>query len=453
MSEVIVSKFGGTSNSDAEAVAQCMELSRDSQVMVTSAPGKLNSLQLHGMSVPLGVPAEFFSKKVTDQLLIAHDFHMDTGEIPRHVLDSITARYRAIVEGLGISALQTDWLRDIAPRVETAAQSGQDYASMLGERLQSEVYRATGRELLDPSRAGTPILPRKPDAWKGWLQGAVEQGGQYVLPGNTWFDGNRLHTFSRGGSDISGALAAYAMSADAYRNMTDTPAQSADPRLVADPSRRRTITHLTYQEGRDLGRNGTGLLHPEAIIPLMGTGIPTEIRNTFDPTGQHTLYSDEVDHPERTGEVMAISLIPEVTVVTVHEPGMSESKGRIAALSARVAESGVSIIDIVGFGSDTELFIIEGKDREKVEASLHEETNSHGTVTGEDCSLVTLVGYQLKRRAFDIRVELSLNAGLGKEHWQSGSYWMEGEHSLRFTVGRDLAKEVVDKAHRCLLER
>jgi aspartate kinase len=452
MTEVIVSKFGGTSNADAAAVAQSAELGADSRVLVTSAPGKLSDAQLAAFSMPAGVSPEFFGSKVTDQLLAAHASYATTGEVPRYIQDSITARYAGIVSGLGIRALEDDWLRDIAPRLVTAAQFGEDYASMLGERLQAEVYRAMGWRLLDPARAGLPVLPRDRMAWRTWLGGSVASEAKHVLPGNTWSDGQRLHTFDRGGSDISGALASFAVYADVYRNMTDTPAQSADPRLIRDPARRRTISHLTYEEGRELGRNGTGLLHPEAIIPLMGTGITTEIRDTFDPNGQHTVYSDEVDDASRTGEVMAISLIPNTSVVTAYEPGMSESKGRIAALSAGVALAGVSVIDVVGSGSDTELFIVDAGDEKAVMASLAADINEQGKVSAEQWALITLVGYMLKRRASAIRRLLEEEAGLGEDYQRTDPYWLEGRHSLRFTVKRDEAAAVVDMAHACLIE-
>ncbi len=48
--------------------------------------------------------------------------------------------------------------------------------------------------------------------------------------------GRHIRTFSRGGSDITGALAAAALDADVYENWTDVSGfLMADPRIVDDP--------------------------------------------------------------------------------------------------------------------------------------------------------------------------------------------------------------------------
>ena len=50
-----------------------------------------------------------------------------------------------------------------------------------------------------------------------------------------------IKTFSRGGSDITGALAAAALGADVYENWTDVSGiLMADPRIVDDPGDRPT---------------------------------------------------------------------------------------------------------------------------------------------------------------------------------------------------------------------
>jgi aspartate kinase len=454
MLERTVIKFGGTSNSDAEAVERCRELATDHLIQVTSAPGILNDKQLDDfVDMPPNVPAEFLREKVTDQLLIGRSLYVSEGEIPKHVLDSLLARYASIVNGLGITSLKGEWLNGIPWRTQTAIHSGEDYASMLGERLQSEIYEAMGRRLLDPSTSGLNLAATNKANWRHWLKD-INPNQPSILPGNTWFDGERAYTFSRGGSDISGTLAAYAIRAYMNYNMSDTPAQSVNPRIITDPQRRRIIEHFTYEEGRELGRNGTGLLHPEAIVPLMGSGIPTTLGDTFDPKGPSTLYADEVDTEARTGRVIAISTIPDVLVVEVHEPGMSESAGRVAVLGTQLAKAHINAIDIVGHGSDRELFLVKEKAGSLAEQVLRSSVNSNATVSSEPCSLVTLVGYNLPRRALDIRVGLAQNAGLGKEYARGDHppHWIEGKHSLRFTVAKDQMEAVVDRAHAYLVE-
>jgi aspartate kinase len=60
----------------------------------------------------------------------------------------------------------------------------------------------------------------------------------------------RVHTFSRGGSDVTGSIIAAAAKADVYENWTDVSGfLVADPRIVSDPV---SINTITYRELREL---------------------------------------------------------------------------------------------------------------------------------------------------------------------------------------------------------
>ena len=74
-------------------------------------------------------------------------------------------------------------------------------------------------------------------------------GRRVVIPGfyGAMPDGS-VKTFTRGGSDITGALAAAALDADVYENWTDVSGfLMADPKIVQDP---RPIERITYAELR-----------------------------------------------------------------------------------------------------------------------------------------------------------------------------------------------------------
>ena len=59
-----------------------------------------------------------------------------------------------------------------------------------------------------------------------------------------------IRVLTRGGSDVTGALAAAALDADVYENWTDVSGiLMADPRIVDDPD---TIERITYNELREL---------------------------------------------------------------------------------------------------------------------------------------------------------------------------------------------------------
>ena len=96
-----------------------------------------------------------------------------------------------------------------------------------------------------------------------------------------------IKTFSRGGSDVTGAIVARAAGAELYENWTDVSGfLMADPRIVKRPKR---IHVITYRELRELSYLGAGVLHEDAIFPVRMAGIPINIRNTNEPDNAGTM--------------------------------------------------------------------------------------------------------------------------------------------------------------------
>jgi len=104
----------------------------------------------------------------------------------------------------------------------------------------------------------------------------------YVMPGFYGRDHHgKVKTFSRGGSDISGAVAARAAGAGLYENWTDVSGLlMADPRIVDSPCH---MDQVTYREIRELSYMGASVFHDEAILPVREAGIPINIKNTNRP--------------------------------------------------------------------------------------------------------------------------------------------------------------------------
>ena len=435
MSELIVAKAGGTSNCDASSVGLSLEWAEQSDVFVPSAPGRLA-----GEDNPNAA-------KVTDMLLAARWEHLTHGEVPAHLTDMITGRFVDILSGLGKSATQSLWLNNIAPRAQETARHGTDPISMLGERLIAEVYGMHGFTILDPGRA-TRDLGSDAEAWRGWLGRAFKPGEKYVLIGNTTRVSGQLKTFSRGGSDTSGGFAAYGIQADLNLNLTDGGAKSADPRLVAR-ERVRHLEHLLYVEGRELGRNGTGLVHPAAMVPLMRGNIPTEIRSTFDREAPYTVLDNDTHRAEkRAGRIAALSLMENVIVHRVHEPGMAEAVGRLAAFETALAEQGVAVIDSQGDGVDGQSYFVESADADRAAKALRAATKGGDIDSGDKISLVTLVGYMLEQRVIDNIFGLSLNSGMQGKFWQAKGYPLStGRHSLRVGVHPEDARDILRRIH------
>lgn len=276
-----VCKFGGTSMADAECIKKVMRIvERDVSraYVVVSAPGKRNKSDL----------------KITDALYSCYDA-LDTDGFDA-AFERVKRRFVDISEGLNLDLDISAILNDVRDGI--LRERSRDFAASRGEYLSAIILAAALRvpfvdagELIKFSCDGELLLDESLSLLKERLSG-VERA---VLPG---FYGSlpngKIKTFSRGGSDISGAIVASAVGADVYENWTDVNGfLSADPRVVPSP---RLIDCLSYNELRELSYMGAEVLHPEAIFPVRRAGIPINIKNTFDPSAPGTVIVSDVRH-------------------------------------------------------------------------------------------------------------------------------------------------------------
>jgi aspartate kinase len=113
-----------------------------------------------------------------------------------------------------------------------------------------------------------------------------------VVPGFFGYTENGdVCTFSRGGSDISGAIVAAGLKVDLYENFTDVDGIfAAHPGYIHQPE---SITQLTYREMRELAYAGFSVFHEEALMPSYRAKIPVVIKNTNNPSHPGTLITNE----------------------------------------------------------------------------------------------------------------------------------------------------------------
>ena len=119
---------------------------------------------------------------------------------------------------------------------------------------------------------------------------AVRGDSLYVVGGfYGGANGGGRCTFSRGGSDVSGAIFAAATNSQLYENWTDVSGVCvANPLKVSDVE---TVANISYNEMYLLSLAGAEVLHPNAIAPVEQMGIPIKIGNYLKPLGASTLVS------------------------------------------------------------------------------------------------------------------------------------------------------------------
>ena len=222
------------------------------------------------------------------------------GEDFSEEFEDIKSRYNEIIAGLGIELSLDDEFAIIEKNLKEKA--GKDYAASRGEYLNGIIMA----KYLDFAfvDAATVLFFDKDGVFDSEktnevLSKKLKKIDYAVIPGfyGAMPDGT-IKTFSRGGSDITGAIVARAVKADVYENWTDVSGfLVADPRIIYDP---KPIDIITYKELRELSYMGASVLHEDSIFPVRKAGIPVNIKNTNAPedpgswivesTGQKSKY-------------------------------------------------------------------------------------------------------------------------------------------------------------------
>lgn len=271
---ITVCKFGGSSVCDGDRFAQVRSILRadsDRRFIVLSAPGRR-------------FPGD---DKITDLLYRAWDAADDTAQF---IFTRIYLRYASIRDQC---APDFD-LEEEFSRIRRRFRTSRDYAASRGEYLCARLFAAyTGLPFVDAGELFHFDAEGRIDsaATRRALRERLLPLGSAVVPGfyGSLPDGS-LRTFSRGGSDVSGALTAAALEADVYENWTDVDGLfTADPNIVPDARRNRCVS--LHQMER-LAWAGAQVLHPDALEPLKGTGIDTLLKNTYCPDAEGTRISE-----------------------------------------------------------------------------------------------------------------------------------------------------------------
>ena len=241
------------------------------------------------------------------------------GESIDPLFDQVAERYRKIVADLGLDFDLDPALAEVHDRI--AGGAGPDYAASRGEFLSGVILsKLLDRPLIDPATmirfdADGRFLPEDTQKAVADRLGAEACG---IVPGfyGALPDGS-IKTFSRGGSDITGAIVSRGVGASAYENWTDVSGLlMTDPRIVNAP---RTIDELTYRELRELAYMGATVLHDEAIFPVREVGIPVHIKNTNAPDDAGTrITRGGLDQPP-TGTITGIAGRKDFTIIALEK--------------------------------------------------------------------------------------------------------------------------------------
>ncbi|PCI35285.1 MAG: aspartate kinase [Elusimicrobia bacterium] len=383
----IVSKFGGTSLADADQfkkVAAIIKSDANRRFIVPSAPGR----------------SKAHDHKITDLLYLCHS-HV-TQSLPfDDVFGHVAERYKGIVADANVKIELGPKLKEIRTRIKGGASS--DYAASRGEYLSGMILAA----MLDIPFVDAAEVVRfreggklDSDATQKAMEKRLGPLERAVVPG---FYGSKpdgeICVFTRGGSDVTGALLARGVDADVYENWTDVSGlRMADPRVVPNPER---IDTVTYRELRELSYMGATVLHDEAVFPVRQAGIPVHIRNTNKPRDPGTRILHEAAPNDRFGGLSGIAGKRDFTVLAIEKALMNQELGFGRRVLDVVASHGISYehtptgIDSLSVVIDSEQ--IEGK-LDSVLKDLRAQLNPDVLEVFPNMALIAVVGRGMAHR-------------------------------------------------------
>lgn len=389
-----VTKFGGSSCADASQIKKVCDIllsDEERRVIVVSAPGKRFSSDI----------------KVTD-LLIALANAKISGQSGDKELQDVLDRFASICEELDIMDVMDSIKQNITETISkpiTDASLYMDATKAMGEdscaRLVATYLNKIGHKatycnpkvaglLLEVEQGGhVKVLPESYDN----LADLANLHEICVFPGFYGYsEAGEILTFSRGGSDITGAILAAALHASVYENWTDVDnVYAVNPALVDKPF---PVTEITYDEMRELAYAGFSVLHEEALYPAFVRGIPVNIRNTNNPTSKGTMIVSKRSHYDSL--VTGIAGEKGFCALNMSKYLMNKEVGFVVKVFSILADEGLSI-EHMPSGIDSISIILRSADftpekERRIVERISMELNVDSISVNRDLAIVMIVG-------------------------------------------------------------
>ena len=308
---MIVHKFGGTSVGNAQRISNVAD------IVITHHQQKRES-QREGQPLPETIVVVSAMCGVTDQLITGGWAAAEGKDsVYREVKARLLQKHLEVVENLlnhsperlEVGGLVEDRLHDLERLYRSIAMLGEftvrgcDAVTSLGEQLSASILAAVLRERGERAQAipATELIvtddnfgaarPLKAQTDQRLAQRLLPLTQRGVIPVVTGYIAATEHgvttTLGRGGSDFTAAIVGAGLGAEEVWIWSDVDGiLTADPNIVPEA---RTLTELSYAEAAELAYYGADVLHPKTIHPVIESGIPLRILNSFNPSHPGTL--------------------------------------------------------------------------------------------------------------------------------------------------------------------
>lgn len=339
MTHLSVTKFGGTSVADYQAMSCCADIitaDRNTRVVVLSASaGITNYLVELANGCQLEQREQLLQQIHTIQFNIIQ--HLAHPEKITPIINKLLDNIRSLAEAasLATSDALTDELISHGEMM-----SSHLFCQLLNERGYNAKWLDIREIIATDSHFGkavpndqktqeqaqallTPLIPHQVVITQGFI-GRDDQG--------------RTTTLGRGGSDYSAALLAEVLHADDVLIWTDVPGiYTTDPRIVPNAKR---IDTISFAEAAEMATFGAKVLHPATLLPAVRSNIPVFVGSSKAPQQGGTWVTRD---PQPRPTFRAIALRRNQTLLILSSLSMLHAKGFLANVFTILAKYNISI--------------------------------------------------------------------------------------------------------------
>ena len=206
-------------------------------------------------------------------------------------------------------------------------------------------------------------------------------------------------TLGRGGSDLTAALLAEAISATGLFIYTDVRGvYTMDPNIISDA---QPIKYMNFQEMAEIANFGAKILHPAAIEPCIRAKIPVVIASTFEPDKDRTYITPTHSSADVPQHVCAVTMRRKQTLITIRSLKVLNTYGFLSTVFATLAAHHVSV-DLMTTSEVSVALTIDGTNIGSYAVSpitnqtlMNELSKISEIIIEEDLTLVALIGTAL----------------------------------------------------------
>jgi aspartate kinase len=443
---ITVSKFGGTSVADHQAMLRCAQIIKNDPsnrvVVVSASSGVTNFLvRLSQANIPEDEQKQLVDSIKEIQFNILKDIEKN---------DELENKISTLIDDLSTYA-QAQSLNH-SPRIADAILSfGEQMSSLLfAQVLQSigvnghafdvrqimktnSLYGQAVVDIDQLAKCATNILKVKLSEQVIVTQGFIGQN-----------EAGYTTTLGRGGSDYSAALIAEALHAKNLAIWTDVVGIfTTDPRIT---DQARAIKEISFGEAAEMATFGAKILHPATLIPAMRKNIPVFVGSSKEPEKGGTRIQKTV---ESKPTYRSISLRKEQTLVTVKSPAMLHASGFLAKVFALLAKHELSV-DLITTSEISVAMTFDnptGSTQALLNSTVVEELEQLCEVSVENgLSLIAVVGNSIHKTNGVGTSIFDALSGINVRMICQGA----SEHNLCFLVNEEQANETVEKLHSTL---